>query len=161
MISSQTAARFRRYILTGASAAVVDVTIFNILHAGGAGLSVVAAASCSFCVAAIVNYTLSSIFVFGHALSVRQLARFFVIAVVGMTVNVGVTGVADALAPFPAMVAWGAGVAGLPPSLLEPYAPDLGKICGIGVAFLFNFYMNNTVVFRERPEPVRARSGVA
>jgi putative flippase GtrA len=160
MISSQTAARFRRYILTGATAAVVDVTIFNILHAGG-GLSIVLAASCSFCVAAVVNYALSSIFVFGHAWSLRQLTRFFAIAVVGMTVNVGVTGVADALAPFPAMVAWGASVVGIQPSLLEPYAPDLGKLCGIGVAFLFNFYMNNTVVFRDRPEPVRARSGVA
>lgn len=160
MISSQTAARLRRYILTGATAALVDVTIFNTLHAD-AGLSIVLAASCSFCVAAIVNYALCSIFVFGHPLSLRQLARFFAIAVVGMTVNVGVTGVADALAPFPAMMAWGASVVGLPPILLEPYAADLGKICGIGVAFLFNFYMNNTIVFRERPEPVRARSGVA
>ena len=155
MISSQTAARFRRYILTGATAAVVDLTIFNALHAG-AGMSIVLAATCSFCIAAIVNYTLSSIFVFGHALSLRQLVRFFGIAVVGMTVNVGVTSVADALAPFAAMVAWAADVVGLPPSLLEPYAPDLGKVCGIGVAFLFNFYMNNTVVFRERAEPVRA-----
>lgn len=160
MISSQTAARFRRYILTGATAAVVDVTIFNTLHAGG-GLSIVQAATCSFCVAAVVNYVLSSIFVFGHALSMRQLARFFGIAVVGMTVNVGLTGVADALAPFPAMMAWGASIVGLPSGLMEPYAPDLGKICGIGVAFLFNFYMNNTVVFRDRAEPVRARSGVA
>ena len=50
---------------------------------------------------------------------------------------------------------------GFPRGVLEPYAPDLGKLCGIGVAFLFNFYMNNTVVFRERTEPVRARSGVA
>jgi putative flippase GtrA len=160
MISSQTAARFRRYILTGATAAVVDVTIFNMLHAE-AGLSIILAATCSFCVAAVVNYALSSIFVFGHALSLRQLARFFAIAVVGMTVNVGVTGVADALAPFPAIVAWAAGLIGFPPGVLEPYAPDLGKVCGIGVAFLFNFYMNNTVVFRERTEPVRARSGVA
>ena len=160
MISSQTAGRFRRYILTGATAAVVDVTIFNMLHAG-AGLSIVLAATCSFCVAAVVNYALSSIFVFGHALSLRQLARFFAIAVVGMTVNVGVTGVADALAPFGTVMAWAAVLIGLPPGLLEPYAPDLGKICGIGVAFLFNFYMNNTVVFRERTEPVRARSGVA
>lgn len=159
MISSQTAARFRRYLLTGATAAVVDVTIFNMLHAG-AGLSIILAASCSFCVAAMVNYALCSIFVFGHALSLRQLARFFAIALVGMTVNVGVTGVADALAPFPAMVAWGASMVGLPAGVLEPYGPDLGKICGIGVAFLFNFYMNNTIVFRERPEPVRARSGV-
>src|ERR1700739_2653535 len=100
MISSQTAGRFRRYILTGATAAVVDVTIFNMLHAG-AGLSIVLAATCSFCVAAVVNYALCSIFVFSHALSLRQLARFFAIAVVGMTVNVGVTGVADAFAPFP------------------------------------------------------------
>jgi len=58
-------------------------------------------------------------------------------------------------------VAWAAGQLGFPPGVLEPYAPDLGKVCGIGVAFLFNFYMNNTVVFRERTEPVRARSGVA
>lgn len=160
MISSQTAARFRRYILTGATAAVVDVTIFNTLHAD-AGLSIVLAASCSFCVAAIVNYALSSIFVFGHPLSLRQLTRFFAIAVVGMTVNVGVTGVADALAPFPEMMAWAANIVGIPSIVLEPYAADLGKLCGIGVAFLFNFYMNNTIVFRERPEPVRARSGVA
>lgn len=160
MISSQTAARFRRYILTGATAAVVDVTIFNILHTG-AEMPVVLAASCSFCVAAVVNYALSSIFVFGHGLSLRQLGRFFAIAVLGMTINVGVTGVADAWAPFREMIAWAAGVAGLSPSLLEPYAADLGKICGIGVAFLFNFYMNNTVVFRERSEPVAARSSVA
>jgi putative flippase GtrA len=160
MISSQTAARLRRYILTGATAAVVDVTIFNVLHAGG-GMPVVLAASCSFCVAAVVNYALSSIFVFGHALSLRQLTRFFGVAVLGMTINVGVTGVADALAPFQAMVAWASGIAGLPPTFLAPYAADLGKVCGIGVAFAFNFYMNNTVVFRERSEPVPARSGVA
>lgn len=153
MISAQTAVRLGRYVLTGGTAALVDLSVFTALHLAGA--SVPLAASLSFIVAAVVNYTLCSIFVFGHPLSLRQLGLFVAVALLGMAINVGVTLAAVAVLPFGAMLAWAERVAGLPSGLLAPYAATCGKVCGIGVAFLFNFYLNSTVVFRDRGEARR------
>jgi putative flippase GtrA len=158
MISRETATRLFRYVLAGGTAAVVDLTIFTTLQVGF-GLPVPLAACCSFLVAAVVNYTLSSVFVFGHALSVRQLAMFVGVALMGLTINVGVTVAADNLVPFAALLERAASVVGLAPGVLGRFAAAPAKVCGIGVAFLFNFYLNSTVVFRARPQPAAARSG--
>jgi putative flippase GtrA len=148
MISSQTARRLFRYILTGGTAAVVDLTVFTVLHM--VGLPIGLAASCSFCVAAVVNYALCSIFVFGHALSLRQLSLFVVVALVGMGINVGVTVTANQMIPFGQFLSRAGALVGMGGDVLKPFAATLAKVCGIGVAFLFNFYLNSTVVFRDR-----------
>ena len=91
------------------------------------GLGIAAAGTMSFCVAALVNYLLSSRFVFASGRSAQGFALFFVIALLGLTINLGVT-----LA--------GVYLAGLP--------PVLAKIGGIGTAFLINFALNLRFVFR-------------
>jgi putative flippase GtrA len=130
MVSAQTLRTFFRYILTGGTAAVVDLSVFAGLHR--LGLAIALAASASFCVAAVVNYSLTSIFVFKKPLSPRGFVLFFSVALLGMSINVGVT------------------VAGAD---LTPLSPVLAKIGGIGTAFLFNFWLNSTFVFRDRKAP--------
>jgi putative flippase GtrA len=127
MISSRTLKTLFRYVLTGGTAAIVDVSVFAALHR--VGVPIAGAASASFCLAAIVNYTLTSIFVFKTPLSPRGFALFFGVALLGMSINVGVT------------------VAG---SAVTPLGPILSKVTGIGVAFLFNFWLNSTFVFKAR-----------
>jgi putative flippase GtrA len=133
MPSAQTLRTLFRYILTGGSAAVVDVSVFAALHRAGVPIAV--AATCSFCVAAMVNYTLTSIFVFRKPLSPRGFVMFFGVALLGMSINVGVT------------------VAG---SALTPLGPILSKVAGIGTAFLLNFWLNSTFVFADRRRLPRA-----
>jgi putative flippase GtrA len=118
-----------RYMLTGGLAAVVDAGGFVALLA--AGLAAAPAATLSFCIAAAVNYLLTSRFVFGASLSRSRFAKFLLFAVVGLGINVGIT-----LLLIHA--------AGLPPAF--------AKIGGIGVAFFANFAMNAGLVFRERPQ---------
>jgi putative flippase GtrA len=127
MVSSRTLKTLFRYVLTGGTAAIVDLSVFAALHRVGVHIAV--AASLSFCVAAVVNYTLTSIFVFKTPLSPKGFALFFGVALLGMSINVGVT------------------VAG---STFTPLGPILSKVCGIGVAFLFNFWLNSTFVFKAR-----------
>jgi putative flippase GtrA len=154
MISRKTAVRLFRYILTGGSAAVIDVSLCTWLVALGQPLLL---ASCmSFCVAAVVNYALASFFVFGHPLSLRQLGLFVAVALLGMGINVGVTLVAASTIPFGAILLHLTDAMGLPADIARATAVAPAKICGIGVAFLFNFYLNSTIVFRDRSEPVGA-----
>ncbi len=120
-------ARLARYGVTGGAAAVVDAGGFEVLLR--AGMGVVAAGTLSFCIAAVVNYWLTSRFVFGKGKTVAGFALFFVFAVVGLTVNMGVT---------LAAIYW----LGL--------IPVLAKILGIGTAFLINFALNAGIVFRDR-----------
>ncbi len=153
-MSRKTAVRLLRYVLTGGSAAVLDLSICTWLVAVGQPLLL---ASCaSFCVAAVVNYALTAFFVFGHPLSLRQLGLFVGVALLGMAVNVGVTLVAAATIPFGAVLAHLVDLVGLPADIARASAAAPAKICGIAVAFLFNFYLNNTIVFRDRPEPIGA-----
>jgi putative flippase GtrA len=117
--------RLLRYGVTGGIAAIVDAGGFALLLQAGLG---VAFAGCtSFGVAAVVNYLLSSRFVFSSGATAQGFARFFVAALIGLLVNVGVT---------LAGVYW----IGLP--------PVAGKILGIGIAFLVNFTVNLMFVFR-------------
>jgi putative flippase GtrA len=114
-----------RYGVTSGIAAIVDAGGFALLLA--AGLAVAIAGTLSFCIAALVNYGLSSRFVFARSASAPGFALFFVAALIGLSVNLGVT-----LA--------GVYLAGLP--------PIVAKIAGIGTAFLVNFALNLLVVFR-------------
>jgi putative flippase GtrA len=116
-----------RYGVTGGIAAIVDAGGFALLlHAG---LSVVMAGCLSFCIAALVNYRLSSRFVFDSQASLRGFASFLAAALVGLAVNVGVTLV-------------GVFSLGLP--------PIAGKLMGIGIAFIVNFLINLRFVFHTR-----------
>ena len=118
-----------RYFVTAGVAAIVDVGGFVLL--AGAGLMLVPAAASSFSVAAVVNYLASSRFVFGAPATARGLARFFGGALAGLAINVGMTYLA-------------ATRFGLPPAL--------AKTVGVGVAFLANFFINATLVFRRPPQ---------
>lgn len=118
-------AKLGRYGLTGGAAAVVDAGGFALLMT--ASLPVALAGTLSFSVAALVNYWLSSRFVFGQGRTAGGFALFFAVAILGLGVNVGVTVAAVE-------------VLGLP--------PILGKILGIGTAFLVNFALNLGIVFR-------------
>jgi len=114
-----------RYGVTGGIAAVVDAGGFALLLE--AGLAVATAGTLSFCIAALVNYGLSSRFVFARSASAQGFALFFVAALIGLSVNLGVT------------------LAGV---YLAGLAPIVAKIAGIGTAFLVNFALNLLVVFR-------------
>ena len=123
----ETGLKLLRYGLTAGTAAIVDAGGFAILI--GAGIGPATSAVSSFCAAVLVNYWLSSRFVFGGARSARGFVLFFAVALLGLSVNVGVT-------------------------LLAIYqfgqVPIVGKILGIGTAFLVNFALNLGIVFRKR-----------
>jgi putative flippase GtrA len=114
-----------RYFFTAGTAAIVDICGFALLRAVGVALAVAAVAS--FCVAAMVNYLLSSRHVFHKAASLRGFAVFLLAAVGGLLLNVTVT---------------------LLGSLYLGLAPVLAKLVGVGTAFLVNFWLNLRVVFR-------------
>ncbi|UAK23417.1 GtrA family protein [Sphingomonas nostoxanthinifaciens] len=119
--------RLLRYVGTGGTAAVVDIGLFACLVR--AGLIVPLAACLSFAMAAVVNYWLTSRFVFGHRRSVAGFAQFLAAALIGLAINVSVTTLAAALLPIPPVVA---------------------KLIGVGVAFGANFLLNALIVFRPR-----------
>ncbi len=157
---SPAAARLLRYILTGGTAAVVDLTVFTTLHVA-AGFNIPLAMTCSFCVAAVVNYVLSAVFVFGHAPNLRQFGLFLLGAIAGWTVNLCVTLGANAIIPFARIISTLSVVVGLPADLFTAYAATAARACGIAVAFLFNFFINSTVVFRHRKPAPEIRPGAA
>lgn len=115
-----------RYGMTGGIAAIVDAGGFELLVR--AGLGIAAAGTASFCVAALVNYYLTSQFVFGQRKTAVGFA-FFVVAIIGLAVNVTVT------------------VAGV---YWFDLLPIVAKVLGIGTAFLINFGLNTVIVFRRR-----------
>ena len=119
--------RLVRYGMTAGIAAIVDVGGFALLVR--AGLGIAASGITSFCVAGLVNYFLSSRFVFGQGRTASGFVFFFGVAIIGLAINVGVT---------VAGVYW----LGLP--------PIVAKIVGIGMAFLINFGLNAGIVFRTR-----------
>ena len=71
MSLARTFSRLVRYGMTGGSAAVVDLGLFSLLCP--ALLRVAAAAPLSFVCAAIVNYGLTTIFVFNEKFGARNL----------------------------------------------------------------------------------------
>jgi putative flippase GtrA len=135
------ASKAMRYVLTGGSAAVVDAGGFVALLA--AGLPAAPAATASFCIAAGVNYLLTSRFVFGAGLSRVRFAKFLFFSIVGLGINVGITLVLIHAAALP---------------------PSMAKIGGIGFAFFANFAINAGLVFPDRARdrtqaPLAARAG--
>lgn len=114
------------YLLVGGLAAVVDIGLFHLLapHATGVLLPAIA----SFLVAAVVNYSLSSVWVYRRQWrSIRRATTFLLFALVGLCINAGVT--------------WW-----LVHSL--PVHATLAKVGGVGIAFVANFLMNTFIVFR-------------
>ena len=121
-------ARFLGYGMTGGLAAVIDFGLFVIFER--AGLTVPLAATASFLVAAVFNFTASSLVVFKTPVTGKRFARFLSVASVGLAINVGMT--------------W----------LLHAFlgSPALGKLGGIGSAFVFNYIAHSLLVFRPAPE---------
>jgi len=114
------------YAMTGGLAAVVDIGGFHVLASHFEG--VLLPAALSFLVAAVVNYTLSSLKVYrSDWRSPRRAALFLLFACVGLSINASVT--------------WALAAA-------LPIAPTLAKVGGVGVAFVANFLMNTFIVFR-------------
>lgn len=137
---SPTAVQFLRYLLTGGSAAVVDLSIFALLNTVY-GIQIVPAAICSFLVAVCENYVLTSLFVYKAPLRAILLAKFAAFAALGLVINVGVTVVfSHMLELMPVLTR----------SPLAHYLPVLAKVGGIGTAFIFNFAVNTLVVFRAK-----------
>ena len=114
------------YLMTGGLAAVVDIGGFHLLASHFDG--VLLPAALSFLVAAVVNYTLSSLKVYRQDWrSPRRAALFLVFACVGLSINASVTWMLATALPIP---------------------PTLAKVGGVAVAFVANFLMNTFIVFR-------------
>jgi len=114
-----------RYFFTAGTAALVDVGGFAVLCLTSIPIAV--SATSSFCAATVVNYLLTSRYVFNQAPVLRGFGLFFVAAVGGLVVNVSIT---------------------LVGSLYLGIAPVLAKTLGVGSAFLVNFWLNLRIVFR-------------
>lgn len=119
--------QFLRYGCTGGVAAVVDLSMFILLLK--INLPIAVAATASFLMAAVVNYGLTSRYVFDEDPEVFQFVRFLGAALIGLSVNVAVTVVATREL-----------------SLL----PTSAKLLGIAIAFSLNFLMNQMFVFDPR-----------
>jgi putative flippase GtrA len=115
--------------VTGGIAAVVDAGGFVLLvHAK---LSIVVASCLGFYIAALINYNLTSRFVFNCEATLRGFLQFMAAALIGLTVNIGVTFA-------------GVFTMGLPPLA--------AKLMGIAIAFIVNFLINLRIVFRTKPQ---------
>jgi putative flippase GtrA len=112
------------YFITAGTAAIIDIGGFNILYQNR--VNIYLAASVSFIVAAIVNYQLTSRFVFNTNPSKNSFYKFFSIALLGMAINVLIT-------VFLINV--------------HNINPMLSKLIAIGIAFFVNFYLNLKIVF--------------
>jgi len=124
MSLARTFSRLVRYGMTGGSAAVVDLGLFSLLCP--AFLPVAAAATLSFVCAGVVNYALTSKFVFDVKPGTRRFVKFFMFALVGLVFNICVTVLIATTTPLPI---------------------PLAKAVGIGAAFFFNFWLNAAFVF--------------
>jgi putative flippase GtrA len=114
-----------RYFFTAGTAAIVDVGGFAVLCL--TPIPIAASAVASFSLATVVNYVLTSRYVFSRSPSLQGFGLFYVAAVGGLAVNVSVT---------------------LIGSLYLGIAPVMAKIIGVGCAFLLNFWLNLRIVFR-------------
>lgn len=115
---------FWRYVMTGGMAAVVDLGLFLLLVMWG--FPVLAASVLSFLVAMIMNFLLSSMFAFRTGIQLRRFVPFVLVALIGLSLNTGVTVLC----------------------VSQDLAPAFAKISGIGVAFIFNYMANLWLVFR-------------
>lgn len=119
------------YTLAAGLAAVVDIGGFHWL--AGRTDSVAVAAVLSFVMAAAVNYTLSSLWVYRRAWrSLRRAGLFVVFACLGLGVNAGMT--------------WWL-------ATTLPVHATLAKAGGVATAFGLNFLMNTRWVFGRGVRP--------
>ena len=123
----RTLSQLFRYGMTGGAAAVVDLGLFSALCP--VALPVAPAATVSFLCAAVVNYVLTTMFVFKATFGARAFVKFLAFATVGLILNVTITVLVANLSSAPLPVA---------------------KAVGIGTAFLFNFWLNAVFVFGQR-----------
>ncbi|PDT24991.1 GtrA family protein [Rhizobium hidalgonense] len=114
-----------RYVFTGGLAAFVDLSVFRFLLAFGMPLSL--SATSSWLIAAAVNYSVTSRYVFNQAISRKRALLFLIGALLGLSINVCVT-----------------------LNLVKQVglSPLWAKLFGIGTAFVFNFLINLLWVFR-------------
>ena len=119
--------RFVRYFATAGFAALVDLAGFWLLLRYSGLIAVSAMAS--WFIAAVVNYALTSRFVFKRDLKWHDCFRFFAGALFGFSVNIGVT----------LACSFGLGL-----------YPPLAKVTGIAIAFGVNFAVNVLWVFHPR-----------
>lgn len=117
------------YAVTGGVAAVVDIGGFHLLTLAWPFLpqwpAVMVPAALSFALAAVVNYLLTSRWVFGRDWrDLGQALRFFGLACVGLAINSTMTAL-----------------------LALALHPTLAKAGGVAVAFGANFLMNALWVF--------------
>ena len=127
MILSHTLKCFARYLVTGGSAALIDLGLFLLLVPILGSVAV--AATISVTVAMVANYFLAKHFVFQVEGSPGRASLFFLGAGVGLVINTAVTTQVAALDVVPLAFA---------------------KLCGTGLAFVFNFLFNHFVVFSEK-----------
>ena len=114
------------YLMVGGLAAVVDIGLFHLLVSRTEGVLLPAVAS--FMVAAVVNYSLSSLWVYRRQWrSMRRAVTFLLFALVGLCINAGATWWLVHSLPIPA---------------------TLAKVGGVGIAFVANFMMNTFFVFK-------------
>ncbi|AGS24199.1 GtrA family protein [Rhizobium etli] len=114
-----------RYLFTGGLAAFVDLSVFPGLLSLGAPLGL--SATSSWLIAAAVNYSITSRYVFNQAISHKRASLFLIGALVGLSINVAVT----------LILVQQVGL-----------SPLWAKLFGIGTAFVFNFLINLVWVFR-------------
>lgn len=123
--------RFIGYGMTGGMAAIIDLGLFLVFESFG--MAVPLAASASFLVAAVFNFTSSSLLVFSTPVTGKRFLRFLSVASVGLVINVGVTWlVYDLLAQ-----------------------PAAAKAIGIGTAFVFNYFAHSLLVFGRAEDGAR------
>lgn len=114
------------YLVVGGLAAVVDIGLFHVLAPRFRYLLLPAVTS--FLIAAAVNYSLSSLWVYRRNWrSWRRAGAFLLFNSVGLCVNAGVTLWLATSFPIP---------------------PTFAKVGGVAVAFAANFLMNTFIVFR-------------
>lgn len=127
--------QLRAYLLTGGIAALVETALFTLLlKLSGQPL---VSSTLSFLLAAVLNYSLCSRFVFKRRWALKGLVKFLAAAPIGLIVNVAVCLV-----------------------MLSEFnlVPPLAKASGIAIAFGVNFTVNRLWVFGHHPS---ASGGVA
>lgn len=115
-----------QYLFTGGTAAAFDVAGFALLSSSR--VPIVLAAACSFAVATVVNFLLTSRWVFRATPTRHRYFVFLLGAVSALMVNVALTYVGMTYLVLPPVVA---------------------KTFAIAMTFLLNFWINSRVVFRK------------
>jgi putative flippase GtrA len=124
------ARRLLRYSLSGGAAAVCDIGGFQLLC--WIPVPTVPAAACSFVAATLVNFLLTSKWVFASRSTPRRYVHFLSASLIGLFANVLLSSAGVLWLGLPAVTA---------------------KAIAIGVTFLLNFWINHEIVFREGARP--------